>query len=379
MLGSLPDHKVHEILIINVMRVYFVIFATLLMGACATAPTTQTKQQTGLTPEQYYSEARKAQTSGKHDTAITYFSDLEVRYPSSPYAQLVPVEMGYAYYKQKNYEKAANEVDRFIYTYPDHPNKDYGYYLKGLIRAAQGTNKPTSNSNEIVIADAELTRDAYKQFSSVVKNYPDSQYRASSLQHLSQLRNQLARHELQIAKDKLAADDPDGAIRHAKFISEQYANTPAASEAITLITNAASIRTAEMPAAPILAQPSAEVMPTTQTSTPVIKDTIDRKALNSEEWLLQQNPDHFTLQIIGTSNINKLERFIADFGLQNQTAYFHRKHKNSDWYSLLYGNYASRHEALDVADKLKHQLGIGDIWLRQFDEVQASIRYDRNQ
>ncbi len=360
------------------MRLYFIFIAALLMTACATTQT-QTQQPAELTPEQYYSEARKAQTSGKHDSAITYFRDLELRYPSSPYAQLAPVEAGYAHYKQKNFDTAVNEVDRFIYTYPDHANQDYAYYLKGLIRTAQGTGKSTSNPNEITIIDAELARDAYKQFSTVVKSYPDSQYRDSALQHLSQLRNQLANQELQIARDKLTSNDFDGATKHAKFISEQYADTPAASEAINLIVNAASVNTAQTPTTvPVPTQHSTEMMPAAQTTSAVVNAEIARKSLLSEDWLMQQNPDHFTLQIIGTTNINKLERFIEDFGLQNQTAYFHRTHNSKDWYSLLYGNYSSRHEALDVADKLKDKLGIGDIWLRQFDEVQASIQYDRN-
>lgn len=360
------------------MRLLIVIITALVISACTTAPK-QTEVPAEPTPEQFYSEARKAQTSGKHDTAITYFSDLEVRYPFSPYAQLAPVEIGYAHYKQKNFDVAANEVDRFLFNYPEHPNKDYGHYLKGLIQSAQSTKNPNRNSSEIIITDAELAREAYTQFSTVVKNHPESQYRESSLQHLAQLRNQLAEHELQIAKDKLAANDADGAIRHAKYITEHYAKTPAAEKAITLIANAASIKVAKAPSAtPTLARPNSEVMPTPQTTSAIIQDAIDRKSLHSEDWLLQQNPDHFTLQIIGTTNISKLERFIFDYGLQSQTAYFHRKHKNNDWYSLLYGNYVSRYEALDVADKLKRKLGIGDIWLRQFDEVQASILYDRN-
>ena len=355
-----------------------IIITVLFMSACTTA-SKQPARPGEPTPEQFYNEARKAQTSGKHDTAITYFNDLELRYPFSPYAQLAPVEIGYARYKQQNFEVAANQVDRFLYSYPEHPNKDYALYLKGLIHSAQSTSKPNRNLDEIVIINVELARSAFTQFSTVVKNYPESQYRDSSLQHLNQLRNQLAEHELQIAKNKLAANDTDGAISHAKYITEHYAKTPAAEKAITLIANAASIKVAKASnTTPTLAQSNTEVTPTPQAPSSIIQDAINRKSLHSEDWLLQQNPDHFTLQIIGTTNISKLERFIFDYGLQSQTAYFHRKHKNNDWYSLLYGVYVSRYEALDVADKLKRKLGIGDIWLRQFDEVQASILYDRN-
>lgn len=335
---------------------FALILFTLLSGCATLAP--ETARQANPSAEQYYSEARKAQASGDHAGAIQAFAELENRYPLSPYARLAPLEIAYARYKLEQYAAAAAEVDRYITTHPDHAHLDYAYYLKGLIHSAQGTDTPAAGPGQQLIVDSEHARDAFRNFSILVQRFPDSDYRNNALQRMSRLRSLLARQELETVKNRIEQGEYEAAVRHAKYIAEQYPKTPAARTALELITASASTAT-----------PNIEVMPVTAPITPAPM----RESIHREEWLLQQDPQHFTLQIAGTSNREGLQRYIEQYKLQDHSAYFRRTHNDKNWYSLLYGNYSSRDEAIDAAARLKAELGLDNIWIRRFNGVQASI------
>jgi len=346
------------------MRLFIALFTTLLISGCATmSPPTALPNK--WSPEIYYSEARKAQASGDHQTAIKYFSEMEINYPLSPYAQLAPIETGYAHYKLKNFDTAVREVERFINTYPDHDNIDYAYYLKGLARSEQAHKKTDSDTGTTeAIINTDLARQAFNSFSTVIQKYPDSQYRDNAMQRMSTLRNQLARNELEEVKINLKHGNKDAALQLAKYISEQYPKTPAAAEAFEIITDASST----------IVSPGMDSQPIKVATEPQpIKQAPASNEIQHEAWLLLQNPTHFTLQLIGTSSREKLETYIKKHQLRDKATYFHRTLNNKDWYSLLYGSYSKRADAATTAAQLKKTLNLKKVWIRQFRDVQLSI------
>jgi len=341
------------------MRLIITLITALFISGCATM-TSPTAPPAKWSPDIYYSEARKAQSSGEHKIAIKYFSELEILYPLSPYSQLAPIETGYAYYKLKEFDAATREVDRFISTYPNHENIDYAYYLKGLARSEQAhipTDADSKTSSAIINTD--LARQAFSSFSAVIQQYPDSKYRDNAMQRMNTLRNQLARHELQAVKAKLKDGDKESAMQLAKYISEQYPKTPAAAEAFEIITSASSTFVSSNTASQAL-KANAKPIPA-------------NKTLPHETLLLQQDPTHFTIQLIGTSSQEKLETYIKKHQLQDKAAYFHRLLDDKNWYTLLYGSYGKLTEAETAATQLKKTLGLEKVWIRQFMEIQASI------
>jgi len=334
------------------------ILVTLISG-CAT----MTSSQQPLSPEQYYSQARKAQASGDYNGAIENTDALETNFPNSPYAQLAPLELAYARYKLGEYEAGILQADRFIDNHPQHANLDYAYYLKGLIRSAQGVSNPPGKPGQEQIVDTGHVREAFKNFSTLVQRFPDSSYRDNALKRMKQLRDVLARQELAKVKEQLANGDNEAAIKHAKYIAEQYPKTHAADEALELVTRAASAPPPETTESEI------EVIPASQPVAPAVSGG----SVRHERWLLQQKPSHYTLQLIGTSSEQGLKRYIEQHKLQGHSAYFRRTHNNKDWYSLLYGNYSSRDEAATEAKRLKDELKLGNIWIRSLKDIQASI------
>ncbi len=86
-----------------------------------------------LTAERLYKDGARRAARGKLYGAIKLFETLEARFPYGRYAQQAILESAYANYRAGETATAIAACDRFIRTYPNHPNVDYAYYLKGLV------------------------------------------------------------------------------------------------------------------------------------------------------------------------------------------------------------------------------------------------------
>src|SRR5439155_572763 len=82
--------------------------------------------------QRLYGEAKDAMNAKEWQKAIKLLEKLEARYPYGRFAQQAQLEVAYAQYKDSERALAIAAADRFIKLYPNHPNVDYAYYLKGL-------------------------------------------------------------------------------------------------------------------------------------------------------------------------------------------------------------------------------------------------------
>ena len=103
--------------------------AVLALGACANAD----DETVGWDAQRLYGESKDAMASKDWPRAIRYLEKLEARYPYGRFAQQAQLEIAYCHWKDNERASAVAAVDRFIKLYPNHPNADYAWYLKGLI------------------------------------------------------------------------------------------------------------------------------------------------------------------------------------------------------------------------------------------------------
>ena len=91
--------------------------------------------------------------------------------------------------------------DRFIRTYPNHPNVDYAYYLKGLVhfREDQGL---LGYVYELDLSEREPKgmRESFAAFKELVAKFPDSRYAEDSIARMKYLTNALATYEVKVAR-----------------------------------------------------------------------------------------------------------------------------------------------------------------------------------
>ncbi len=107
----------------------------------------------------------------------------------------------------------------------------------------------------------------------------------------------------------------------------------------------------------------------TGSSEPVREDPFDKT-----QWWLSQNPNRYTLQLLGTHNIGAVQDFIREQGSIDAFGYFKSKHNDKDWYVVVYGSYRNRSEAIAAAESLPKDIRDLNPWARSARGIQDDIK-----
>jgi outer membrane protein assembly factor BamD len=105
---------------------------SLAVAGCGLFP--EVKDETAnWSADRLYQTAHEAMLGGNYTRAVKLFEQLEARFPYGRYAQQAILETAFANWRANETAAAVAACERFIRTYPNHPNVDYAYYLKGLV------------------------------------------------------------------------------------------------------------------------------------------------------------------------------------------------------------------------------------------------------
>jgi len=213
----------------------FAALLAFLAAGCSLFP--EVKDETaGWNAEKMYRKGHEALVEGDYTRAIKLFESLEGRFPYGRYAQQAIIESGYAQYKSGEPALAIAAADRFIKLYPDHPNVDYMYYLKGL-----------ANFNEDLgflgaIADQDMSerdpksaRESFATFRELTAKFPESRYTRDSYVRMAYLADSLAGHEVHVARYYYSREAYVAAANRAQFALTTYPQTPAVEEALVVL------------------------------------------------------------------------------------------------------------------------------------------------
>ena len=99
------------------------------------------------------------------------------------------------------------------------------------------------------------------------------------------------------------------------------------------------------------------------------------REIHREEWLLSQDEESYTIQIIGVSDEATMLDFIERnrFLKQNEIAYYKSTFQGRPWYQALYGIYPSGRAARIAAEKLPENIRQAGPWIRKLSGVQKAI------
>ena len=183
--------------------------------------------------EKLYREAKDELTSGNYKKAIEYYTKLEARYPYGRLAQQAQLEVGYAYFKDKDPIAALAAADRFIKLHPNHPNVDYAYYLKGLVNFNEDLGLLGGISGQdMTERDPKAARESFEAFKELVTRFPESKYSADALLRMRYLVNAMARNEVRTAEYYLRRKAYVAAVNRAQFVLTNYQQSPALEQAL---------------------------------------------------------------------------------------------------------------------------------------------------
>jgi len=189
-----------------------------------------------ISAERLYEAATRAMTSQNYPLAIRLYRDLTIRYPFGRHAEQALLDMAYAQFKGGEPESAADSLNRFLRTYPTHPNVDYAWYLKGLVNYEE-----TMGFLRRLMPDRASTRDqqaaqqAFRDFQELIRRHPDSRYVADARQRMVFLRNIMAEYEVEVGNYYARRKAWVAALNRARYVIETYPRSPATIDALQLM------------------------------------------------------------------------------------------------------------------------------------------------
>ena len=218
----------------SMKNLFAILLLLSLMAGCATKYDPST-----WSAKEFYDKAQEAMKIEDYQTAIKYYEDMDIYHPFSPFTQQAQLEVAYAYYKYDEADSAIAAADRYIKLYPRDVNVDYAYYLRGLVSFERGlSNLDVWLGLEVDKRQPNYAITAYRYFDELIKRYPDSKYAPDAKQRMLHLRNRLAQYELNVANFYLRREAYLSAANRAKYVLENYPQTPAIPEALVIMIKA---------------------------------------------------------------------------------------------------------------------------------------------
>ncbi len=209
-----------------------------LIAGCSLLPD-KIDETEGWSAQKFYNEASASMADGNYGDAAKYLEGLEARYPFGQYAMQAQMDVAYAYYKDGKPDAAIAAANRFIKLHPRNPHVDYAYYLKGLVNFNRNLGfiqrfVPVDTSQR----DPRTTLNSFNDFAELARRFPDSEYSEDAISRMIYLRNNLAMHELHVARYYMKRGAHLAAANRAIVVIEKYQRTPAVGEALEILLKA---------------------------------------------------------------------------------------------------------------------------------------------
>lgn len=198
-----------------------------------------TKEQEPIrSVEEYFQRGHDALNESEWDNAIKEYEKLRSVYPYGAWSEQASLELAYAYFRNNEPQSAVRECEEFIRMYPRHARLPYAMYLKALARESTTRSFLDSYISDPARRDSEPIRQAYQDFVDLIDRFPNSEYASDAKLRLNRLRNNLARHELQVAEFYVDRKAWLAASKRAQFVLENYPQTPSSQRALQIMAMA---------------------------------------------------------------------------------------------------------------------------------------------
>lgn len=193
----------------------------------------------GWSAEKLYAEAHDNLTASNWQETLRMLDILQTRYPFGRYAQQAQMEMAYVHWKNGDNDQAISSADRFIKQFPNHPNVDYVYYLRGLINFNDDLGLLSAiTRQDLAERDPKSLQESFDAFKELVTRFPDSRYTPDATARMQYLVNALASHEAYVARYYLRRGAYVAALNRAQGIVKNYHQSPSVQEALQIIVQA---------------------------------------------------------------------------------------------------------------------------------------------
>lgn len=190
----------------------------------------------GRPASELYVQAKNYLDQGNWGRAIQAYQQLATRFPFGRYTEQSQLELAYAFHKSGQREAALSVTDRFIRTYPSHPNVDYAYYIRGLTNYEQRVGfMERMMPSRVRDRDQTAARESFRDFDELIRRFPDSRYSPDARQRMVFLRNNLSFYELDVARYYMRRKAYVAAANRARYALETYPGSPELGNALEIL------------------------------------------------------------------------------------------------------------------------------------------------
>jgi len=186
-------------------------------------------KQPGLTDSVLFSRGQQQLAKKKYDSAIEHFQILLERFPTSPLAPRAQLALADARMENKDDVEAEVAYDDFLRLYPANDNVPYALLRKGEL-LSRDVRKPGR--------DQTKTIEAIRTYKLLLGKTPSGPNAEIAAKRMSELRNRLAEHEVQVVSHYLKRRKYDSAEARARRAVIDYSDTGALPSLLSLLSEA---------------------------------------------------------------------------------------------------------------------------------------------
>lgn len=276
-----------------------------------------------------------------------------------PYAQY---NLGVLYHRGKGVKKNRNEAIFWLQIAS----------LQGVKQARRlledWGNLPKKHKNVKPIVRFHSSK-KHKELTQKVKGGKDKQGKKSSKKST---KKQVSPHDMPIANK-----NKKGKKTSSKKVSKKTNNNAKRNLANNKKTRKVAKAKSRKPTKQVANNNSeAKSRPKSSHATPAVSPRSRSSVVRDANWVLQQNPDHYTVQLAGSTDLKALLTIASKVSTPSRLAHYSisSKKTNKEWFNLLYGRYRTKKAAQMQLDGLPPELKQYKPWITKFSDVQKRLK-----
>jgi len=166
------------------LYVLFFLLGAWILGGCS-------KTERPVTAEEYLRQADVYLKQHREQRAREYYQELLEKFPDSDHRAMAQLHIADSLYEEKSYIEARFEYQKFLDLYPAHP-----FASQAQFQIAMCSMQQVSSYDR----DQGQTEEALRAFRQLRRTYPQDPLVPQAEAHIRTLRQQLATHEMAIAR-----------------------------------------------------------------------------------------------------------------------------------------------------------------------------------
>lgn len=175
-----------------------------------------------MTMEEVLAKGDELAAARRHEHARRYYSFLADSFPNDPIGREAALRVADSFFRARDVESLTEAQLRyrdFSNRFPNDPRRPYALLMYGKCSFQQRRGP---------MRDLTQAREALTSFLQLIELYPDSEHAETARQMLAEVREDLGRHELAIARFNMRLGAWRGAQQRLEYLARNFPETEAA-------------------------------------------------------------------------------------------------------------------------------------------------------